>query len=196
MLHVPSLTAKAKQRRIASWITLFFIAIYAGNIWAGECFDNEDVLKLQAKSREQRGALVYVWSPRMVYSMQNMALASRAAAAAGLGFIVLHDDRVPKEEMQQAMLASLSAHPGSRWNTSTELDPATPTFASLTDYSRPLCAPELIQREALRHFPTAFVISPQGIHPQPIVGAMPWQGWVSSLNQRLNSRQPTGRETR
>lgn len=187
MLHSLSFTIKATRRRMASGTTLFFIALCAGNIWAGECFDDKDLVALQAKSRAERGTLVYVWSPRMVYSLQNMTLASRAAAAAGLDFVVLHDDRVPNEEMRQAMRV------GSPYPTSVSLDApvgidlATPPYNSLSGASRPLCAPQLIEREALRHFPTAFVISAQGVHPQPIVGAMPWQGWVSSLDQRLNA---------
>jgi hypothetical protein len=195
MLHSLSFTVKAARRTMASGVTLFFIALCAENIWASECFDNKDLVALQAKSHAKRGTLVYVWSPRMVYSLQNMTLASRAAAAAGLDFLVLHDGRVPKDEMGQAMRFG-STHPTSaRLDAPTGFDLATPPYNSLTASSRPLCASQLIEREAFRHFPTAFVVSAQGVHPQPIVGAMPWQGWVSSLDQRLNAH-PFTRQAR
>lgn len=144
-------------------IALLFIAFSAGNARANTCFDDQSLADLLSHSAQQRGALVYVWSPRMVYSVQNMTLASRAAAAAGLDFVVLHDMRVPPAE----------------------IDLATPPFLPLIDSSRALCAKELIHREALRHFPTAFVIGPQGLHAHAIVGAMPAGAWASSISARL-----------
>jgi hypothetical protein len=51
--------------------------------------------------------------------------------------------------------------------------------------SQALCAASLIEREALRHFPSAFVLSQARIHPHPIVGAMPAQAWRLSLKERL-----------
>jgi hypothetical protein len=114
------------------------------------CFGNQALRDLPSNT------LVYVWSPRMVYSVSNMQLASRAAAAAGLGFVVVHDARVPQSELP-----------------------------SVAPASRALCSEQLIEREALRHFPSAFVITPRGIHAHPIVGAMPLDAWMSSIDQRL-----------
>jgi hypothetical protein len=150
------------------------------------CFDDQYLLKLQTSSK-QRGALVYVWSPRMVYSVQNAAIASRAAAAAGLDFVVLHDIRVPSNELLgirfsgQGQTAQRSKEPLA------EMDWATPPFVSPLENSLPLCSQQLVQRDALRHFPTAFVINAQGIHPHAVVGAMPLNAWISSLDQRLKS---------
>jgi hypothetical protein len=181
-----SLQARLMLRKIVSWPTLLLIALYAGNAPASECFDDKNLSKLHVKNNQNRGTLIYVWSPRMVYSVQNMNLASRAAAAAGLDFVVLHDMRVPSDELLRSRIA---ASRPSTWPSAAgerEPDLATPPYVSLIDSSRPLCAPQLIERDALRHFPTAFVINAQGIHPQPIVGAMPWHAWASSLDQRLN----------
>ncbi len=140
------------------------------------CFDDKYLQKLQSKS-QQRGTLVYVWSPRMVYSMQNVAVAARAAAAAGLDFVALHDMRVPSNELLQVRqrITELPA----------QMDLATPPFVSPLDSSLALCSQKLLEHEALRHFPTAFVITARGMHPQPLVGAMPWGAWVSSIDQRL-----------
>lgn len=156
-------------------VTLILIAACAISTPARACFSDKNLLETQSK--QQRGTLVYVWSPRMVYSVQNAALASRAAAAAGLDFVVLHDMRVPGNELLQARQRI------TEWPT--EMDLATPPFVSPLDNSLPLCSDQLIRQDALRHFPTAFVITARGIHPQPIVGAMPWHAWVSSLDQRL-----------
>jgi hypothetical protein len=152
------------------------------------CFDDQQLLKLQTNSK-QRGALVYVWSPRMVYSVRNAAIASRAAAAAGLEFVALHDMRVPGNELQEARMADqgTAAHRLDQIGKA-QMDLATPPFVSPLEKSLPLCTTQLTARDALRHFPTAFVINAQGIHPHPIVGAMPWSAWVSSLDQRM--KQP------
>ena len=151
------------------------------------CFDNQRLLLLQSSSK-QRGALVYVWSPRMVYSVQNAAIASRAAAAAGLDFVVLHDMRVPSNELLDARFSRQGQAAPHSSVPLAEMDLATPPFVSPLDSSLPLCAPLLLARDALRHFPTAFVINEKGIHPHAIVGAMPLEAWASSLDQRL--KQP------
>lgn len=160
-------------------VALFLIAICADFARASACFGNESLAKLSA---QQRPTLVYVWSPRMVYSVHNLALASRAAAISGLAFVVLHDERVPPQELAQLPWPSATAHPIEMHATA---DLATPPFVSPADFSQALCAPALLEREALRHFPTAFVVTKKGIHPQPIVGAMPLSAWQQSIAQRL-----------
>jgi hypothetical protein len=159
-------------------IAIFLIAIFALPACATPCFDDENLLRLQT-SAAQRGTLVYVWSPRMVYSVQNVATASRAAAASGLDFVVLHDVRVPADEIKHARALSQKSSwlgSGSDW--------ATPPVVSPLDASRPLCSEQLFEREALRHFPSAFVIGKLGIHQHAIVGAMPLQAWMRSIEQR------------
>lgn len=138
-------------------LTLFFVAACvvntpatAQNRW---CFSDQELRGLSGHT------LVYVWSPRMMYSVTNMQTASEAAAAAGLSFVALHDARVPENEL--------------------------PALAAA---SRALCSAHLIEREALRHFPSAFVVTSGGVHAYPIVGAMPLHAWVSSIDQRL--KQP------
>ncbi len=120
----------------------------------------------------------------MVYSVQQMALASRMAAAHGLEFVVVHDMRVPQQELLDLPRnATASGH--LKFPPLEEADLATPPFFPLADRSQPLCAPTLLASDALRHFPTSFVIMARGIHPHPIVGAMPQAAWQTSLEQRL-----------
>jgi hypothetical protein len=137
-------------------LTAMMLALGADFAKADTCFDDQNLAQLMPTRAEQRPVLIYVWSPRMVYSVQNMAVASRAAAATGMEFVVLHDSRAPDQERREVLQGSVA-----------------------------LCAQQLIQREALRHFPTAFVLTTKGIHAQPIVGAMPLAAWQFSLGERL-----------
>lgn len=149
---------------------------------ASDCFDDKKLTSLQANS--QHGALVYVWSPRMVYSVQQMQIAARAAAASGLDFVAVHDARVPEKEL--ITFNNQSSQPLSRAEIKIdEQDLATPPYLPIAETSVPLCAEKLLQSEALRHFPTAFIVTAQGVHRQPIVGAMPPAAWHSSIAQRL-----------
>ena len=135
-------------------ITILLVALYASNTPANECFDDKKLAEL--RSLAPNGAMVYVWSPRMVYSVQNMDVASRAAEASGMRFVALHDSRVSASEMPILPMASLA-----------------------------MCSQQLIASDALRHFPSAFVITQHGIHRHAIVGAMPASAWLSSIAQRL-----------
>jgi hypothetical protein len=169
-------------------LTLFLIASGADFARASSCFDDKNLAQLTPSQASQRPVLIYVWSPRMVYSLHNMAIASRAAAIQGMDFVVLHDGRVSPAELQQLPLPS--GHGDQHTALNTVLDPApqdlaTPPFISPAQDSQALCAPALLAREALRHFPTAFVLTAQGIHAQPIVGAMPPSAWQLSLTERL-----------
>lgn len=184
LLHLSFANMRA-QSKIGPLIAMIFIAFYAGKATANNCFNDEDLNTVsQQASQNQRGALIYVWSPRMVYSVHQMALASRMAAANGLEFIVVHDMRVPYKE-----LLELNSRPAIFQNSGQrppeEADLATPPFFALTDSSRPLCSATLLANEALRHFPTSFVVTAQGVHPHPIVGAMPQTAWMASIAQRL-----------
>ncbi len=173
------------QLKIKPFFALLSIAFYAGIVTANDCFDDKNLYALsQLASQNQRGTLIYVWSPRMVYSVYQMALASRMAAANGLAFIVVHDMRVSSKE-----LLEFNTRPAIFQNSGQQLpeetDLATPPFIPLTDSSQPLCSATLLANEALRHFPTSFIVTAQGVHPHPIVGAMPQAAWMTSIAQRL-----------
>lgn len=178
---MPTQSAGLPRRR---FIALLFIALCAGNTWASACFDDKKLAQLQAASTAQRGTLIYVWSPRMVYSVQQMQIAARAAAANGLDFVVVHDVRVPRDEVVTLQSAPISL-PSRAEIKLEEPDLATPPFLPIADSSVPLCAQTLIDREALRHFPTAFIVTAKGVHRHAIVGAMPAGAWLSSIAQRL-----------
>ena len=169
---------------ICRFFAIISIAACAYPIRAAACFNDEKWARLQANSTP---SLLYVWSPRMVLSAHNATIAHTAATARGLAFWAVHDGRVPEVEINQA-LAQLATHP----------DGATRASAQALAGSQPLCSPALIEREALRHFPTAWVTpgaatgmasdvssSVASHSPTAIVGAMPAFGWAISLAQRL-----------
>ncbi len=164
------------------FIALFLGAFQAYSMSGKECFDDERLHAIQTQA--QRGALVYVWSPRAVYSVQQMAMAARAAATNGLDFFVVSDWRVPEKEWLPFTSSRLSEPPDFKGYLE-EQDLATPPFFSIAASSVPLCATMLLSHEALRHFPTAFIVTGQGVHRHPIVGAMPAAAWLSSISQRL-----------
>jgi hypothetical protein len=160
-------------------VATLLVAICAMNAWATTCFDDANLKTLDFQA--SRGALLYVWSPRMVLSLQHAASAQRQAQQHGLRFVPLHDAKVPQAELDGAKGAALTKPALPR--------PGRPDYAqsarALTS-SRPLCATSLLERDALRHFPTAFVVQASGVHRYPIIGAMPELAWASSIAQRLS----------
>lgn len=172
------------------WIAIFLIATCARFCWASSCFDAENQL-LKTSDDSTQGALVYVWSPRMVLSAQHAAQVQQQAAAAGLRWFAVHDLGLPEAEKAAALSRLAYAHP---------------TSAQALQASQPLCDAQLMARDALRHFPTAFVwrdavfstashsATPAPGHRlpldagwagHPIVGAMPPQFWAVALRERL-----------
>jgi hypothetical protein len=171
------------------------IAALATSAWATACFDDEN---LQALDFQQgQGALLYVWSPRMVLSAQHADSARRQAQLYGLRFVPLHDATVPQAELdgalqrlQSPLFKGLAGAAGVAGAATPQPTPPRPhaahdASANALATSQALCAASLLEREALRHFPTAFVMRASGVHRHPIIGAMPEAAWASSIVQRL-----------
>jgi hypothetical protein len=163
---------------------IFLIAAHAHFCWAKDCFDAKTRFTA-TQAGSTHGALVYVWSPRMVLSAQYAADAQQQAARAGLRWQPVHDPQVPDDERLAALQKLAHAYPENQLALQT---------------SQPLCDAQLIDRDALRHFPTAFVwrdaphlasASAQANPPtpgwagHPIVGAMPAAFWATALRERL-----------
>jgi hypothetical protein len=131
-----------------------------------------------APAAGQRGVLLYLWSPRMVLSVQHAAQVRQIAVAAGLRWQAARDPRVPADE-GAAALASASA-----------------VVQAALQGSPPLCdAALLAQGQSLRHFPTAWLwrLDAQTAWQQqgrPIVGAMPPAFWQQALAERLQGLKP------
>ena len=163
-------------------------------IAAPACFDEAQWQALQQStaahmtkdgSATPHKALLYVWSPRMVFSAIHAHDVQQEAQALGLRFVPVHDGRLPPEEVAQALAVLPQKLPAGS---------VAPNPHPLQS-SQALCAPSLVARDAYRHFPTAWVVQQGSFHPVPLVSAMPPQFWRLGLQQRLqqagSSRQPT-----
>ena len=129
------------------------------------CFSDADLAK--AITDSQRSPVVlYIWSPRMLLSVTHAHEVQEQAQLAGLRFVPLRDARVPGEEWRAALARAGDAAQG-------------------LNASQALCSASLQERDALRHFPTAFVLRGGALQRDPVVGAMPAAFWRSSLRQRL-----------
>ena len=157
---------------------------------APACFDEAQWQALQQSTTGHGGetppkALLYVWSPRMVFSAIHAHEVQQASQALGLRFVPVHDGRLPPEEVAQALAVLPQKLPAGS---------VAPNPHPLQS-SQALCAPSLVARDAYRHFPTAWVVQQGSFHPVPLVSAMPPQFWRMGLQQRLQqagpSRQPT-----
>ena len=156
---------------------------------APACFDEAQWQALQQSTTGHGGAtspkaLLYVWSPRMVFSAIHAHEVQQEAQALGLRFVPVHDGRLPPEEVAQALAVLPQKLP---------VGSVAPKPHPLQS-SQALCAPSLVERDAYRHFPTAWVVQQGSFHPVPLVSAMPPQFWRMGLQQRLqqagSSRQP------
>ncbi len=149
---------------------LFTAALLCLPAWAtAQCVSDEVLNNLAMRSGNDTGTLVYVWSPRMVLSLTQAHLAAQAAEQFGLDFLPVHDARVPPTEIASALKAAQKQ---------------SPEATRFLSASQALCSPQLLQAEALRHFPTAYVLTARGTHRFPIVGAMPLAAWQQSIAQR------------
>jgi hypothetical protein len=157
-------------------VTFFLVAACAINTPAAPlrevCFDDEKLQNLAMRGGNDTGTLIYVWSPRMVLSVTQAASAAEAARALGMDVLALHDAHVSHSEIQQALQA---------------IQRTSPQTSRALQGSEPLCSASLLKADALRHFPTAFVLTARGTHRFPIVGAMPPAAWRSSIAQRLKA---------
>lgn len=177
-------------------VAAFLVATSAISAWATACFDDANLQTLDFQAH--RGVLLYVWSPRMALSMQHAASAQRQAQLHGLRFLPVHDAKVPQAELDGARQSLLrpsvssdlsGAKDGAIAATALSMPPRPQEAHSAEALagSQPLCAASVLERDALRHFPTAFVLQASGIHRYPIVGAMPEAAWAHSIAQRLGT---------
>lgn len=122
----------------------------------------------------QRGILLYLWSPRMVLSVQHAAQMQAAAQSLGLRWQAMHDPRISAQEIASTLqAAAVSAQ-----------------VRKVLDASVPLCDADLLaQGQTLRHFPAAWVYQqnatrgwlPRGL---PIIGVMPLVFWRQAIAER------------
>ena len=138
-------------------------------IRAESCLDEAQWQALQQQSGTQP-VLLYVWSPRMVLSAVHADQVQLVARQEGLKLVPVHDHRVPAGEVMQALQ---------------RLRQQTPAAAEALAGSVPLCSESLVQQDAYRHFPTAWVVRKGSAHPRPLVAAMPMPYWRQGIRLRM-----------
>ena len=84
--------------------------------------------------------------------------------------VPVHDHRVPAEEVSQALQ---------------RLRQQNAAAADALAGSVPLCNEDLVQQDAYRHFPTAWVVRKGSAHPRPLVAAMPMPYWRQGIRLRM-----------
>jgi hypothetical protein len=135
-----------------------------------------------AKSGQK--AVLYLWSPRMVLSVQHAAQVQAVAQSLGLRWQPMYDPRVPATEIQAALQA----------------DAVSVQTRQTLAASTPLCDADLLaQEQTLRHFPTAWVYrldaqlgwQQMGL---PIVSAMPAAFWRLALAERESTLLPPSKK--
>ncbi len=137
----------------------------AAFVLSAACFSQADWQQLQ-----QQPSLLYVWSPRMVLSALHAHEVQAEAAALGLRWVAVHDHRLPAQEVAQA------------------LQHLPPEVRSVLQHTRPLCEHHsLLDLDAYRHFPTAWVAQQGRFHPSAMVSAMPTKWWRYGLQLRLST---------
>lgn len=157
------------------------------------CFGEAQWLALQRSTAHPFGqgaadkVLLYVWSPRMVFSAVHAHEVQQEAQALGLRFVPVHDGRLPAEEVAQALavLPQKLQKPQNLVPGSAAPQPHSHLHPHPLQTSVPLCAPSLVERDAYRHFPTAWVVQHGSFHPVPLVSAMPPRFWRMGLLERL-----------
>ena len=146
-------------KRITVWAAI--AVSMALNVAHAECFSDTSWQQLQNQSQQQP-ALLYVWSPRMVLSVQHAAEVASVAEQQGLRFVPVVDGRISAQEIADTLPAG-----------------------HLLQASPALCSPQLENQYAYRHFPTAWVVQHGTYHPQPLVSAMPPQWWRKGIQLRM-----------
>lgn len=165
-------------RRVGVGVALCLMAwhVMAAPRAADSCFSEADWQALQRSTARTgaSGVLLYVWSPRMVLAAVHAHEVAQVAAEEGLQFVPVHDGRLPPAELQQALQALAQR----------QQSLGQPDVLAST---RAFCTPSLVQQDAYRHFPTAWLVQAGRHHPVPLVSAMPPEYW--RLGIRLRARE-------
>lgn len=132
-------------------------------------FTDADLKKLLSSGKK---GMIYMWSPHMVYSVEQSENYAAVARKKKMEFTAVLDPMVPVAEAAAAMKTQKKAVVGSR------------RIASVSDL-RKLNSIDLYMREATLHFPTVFVYKNGKIHPHRIIGVLTPQGLSNAVDQWL-----------
>jgi hypothetical protein len=119
--------------------------------------------------------MIYLWSPRYVYSVKDFQIFRDAAAKKGMEFIAVLDPQVSVEEAQAAVE-----------KTNQEMKPTKRKMASLETFKgRKLASVELFMRDGMVHYPTVFVVKNGKMNPHGLPGILTPPLLSKLLDQRM-----------
>jgi hypothetical protein len=137
-----------------------------------EAYGDADLAKLMS---EKRTAMIYVWSPRMVYSVTEFTRVRALAEKRKMEFIPVLD---PMVEVKEARAALKKA--GIDFQIKTASGQREPSSVAL--YKR-MNSVELYMRNGTLHFPTIFLSANGKLHTRRLVGVLTNDDLNKSLDE-------------
>ena len=120
-----------------------------------EAFKDSDLANIL---KTQKSGVIYLWSPRMVYSVTEFNRVRELAKSKNLEFIPVYDNNVTPSDASAALKAG-------------GVDIPSRGLASADLYRR-LQSVDLYMRNGTLHFPTIFVFGKGQVHPRRLVGVL------------------------
>lgn len=117
----------------------------------------------QLKTEMRGTGLIYVWSPKMTYSMKHLDYFEQAAQNLKIKFIAVVDTFASAEEVKKAQTI----------------------YGIQKRHSKLLWSNELRMRQFYNHYPRTFVFSKGAFHPQLISGVKEKSEIIEEVRQRL-----------
>ncbi len=133
---------------------------------------------LESLVRGKKNALIYLWSPRFVYSVLQMNSVARIAKAKNLEFIPLLDPQVSLREARAA-LEKVEKSENRK-------------LASLPVKIQKMNSSELYLRSQFLHFPYSFVVLNGKISSMELIGAMPEETLAQYFDQMILDKGISG----
>jgi hypothetical protein len=132
--------------------------------------------------REKKpGAVVTVWSPDFVHSIEALPDLAQAAAREGLEFIALRDPRSTIRTAVEFLNASRAWYL-EKQKSDSAASPFPPVAADLT-----LGSFEIFRLNGFDHFPVSFLVTPKGVVETPLPGVLPLVRAREFLRELLSS---------
>jgi hypothetical protein len=139
-----------------------------------EIYSDAELAKLMS---DKRTALIYVWSPRMVYSVTEFTRMRALAEKRKMEFVPVLD---PLVDVSEARAAIKKAGIDFKIRSANNLrEPS-----SIAMYKR-MNSVDLYMRNATLHFPTVFLVANGKMHSHRIVGVMTNDGMNASLDEMM-----------
>jgi len=143
-----------------------------------ENFSDADLKRVLKTNKK---GVIYIWSPRMVYSVTEFTRFKTQIEKKGFEFIPVLDHAVAADEAMAALKKA-----GVEFKVRTAANVREP---SSVDYYKRLNSVELYMRNANLHFPTLFVYGNGKLQSRRIVGVMTNEGIGKSIDEIMEEKQ-------